>query len=80
MEEKTHRFDDVLEAVSYANGNNALEDNELSLEDLEKLINDINEGKTDQSFLYSVVELVRKREEERKARGTGDAVYAKVRK
>ncbi len=56
MEEK------LEEAVNYANGSNSLEDNRLTLDELEQLIEDIKSGKNDESFLYAVVKMIRKKE------------------
>ncbi len=49
MEEK------IQEAVEYANSSSKLEDLQLSNEELMKIINDIKEGKNDDSFLYAIV-------------------------
>lgn len=49
MEEK------IQEAVEYANSSLKLEDLQLSNEELMKIINDIKEGKNDDSFLYAIV-------------------------
>ncbi len=49
MEEK------IQEAVEYANSSSKLEDLQLSNEELMKIINDIKEGKSDDSFLYAIV-------------------------
>lgn len=49
MEEK------IQEAVEYANSSSKLEDLQLSNEELMKIINDIKEGKGDDSFLYAIV-------------------------
>jgi len=54
MEEK------IEEAVEYANSSNTLEDNDLSFEELDKIVEDIKNGTTDESFLFSVVRLVEK--------------------
>ena len=51
MEEK------LEEAVNYANGSNSLEDNRLTPDELEHLIEDIKNGKNDESFLYAVEKL-----------------------
>lgn len=56
MEEK------LEEAVNYANGSNSLEDNRLTPDELEQLIEDIKSGKNDESFLYAVVKMIRKKE------------------
>ncbi len=50
------------EAVNYANGSNSLEDNRLTPDELEQLIEDIKSGKNDESFLYAVVKMIRKKE------------------
>lgn len=51
---------EVHDAVKYANSSNELENNALSEMELKKILDDISSGKTDESFLSSVVELVRK--------------------
>ncbi len=56
MEEK------VNEAVNYASGSNSLEDNRLTPDELQQLIEDIRSGKNDESFLYSVVRMIREKE------------------
>lgn len=53
--------DKVLDAVQYANGSNNLEDLGLTQEELSKLVQDIKSGVTEESFLYSVVELLEKK-------------------
>ena len=45
----------IQEAVEYANSSSKLEDLQLSNEELMKIINDIKEGKSDDSFLYAIV-------------------------
>lgn len=45
----------IQEAVEYANSSSKLEDLHLSNEELMKIINDIKEGKSDDSFLYAIV-------------------------
>lgn len=57
MEEKLN------EAINYANGSNFLENNGLSIDETRKIFDDIMKRKTDQSFLYSLVEEIKKREE-----------------
>ena len=59
-EEKKEQLE---QAIEYADSTNALENNGLEDDELQKIIHDIETGKTDESFLYSVVKLVRKREE-----------------
>ena len=49
----------ILEAVEYANGSNKLENNNLSNNELEQIVENILAGKSDQSFLFSVVEAVK---------------------
>ncbi len=56
MEEKLN------EAVNYASGSNSLEDNRLTPDELQQLIDDIRSGKNDESFLYSIVKMIRKKE------------------
>lgn len=60
MEEKKEQLEQALE---YADSTNALENNGLEDDELQKIITDIQTGKSDESFLYSVVKLVRKRQE-----------------
>ena len=55
----------IEEAVEYANSSNVLEDNNLSIEELDKIIEDIKNGTTDESFLYSVVKLLEKHNQEK---------------
>ena len=52
MEEK------LEEAVNYANGSNSLEGKRLTPDELEHLIEDIKNGKNDESFLYAVVKMI----------------------
>ena len=49
MEEK------IAEAVDYASSSAKLEDLHLSSEELKKIIDDIQTGKNDDSFLYAIV-------------------------
>ena len=53
--------DKVKEAVQYADGSNKLEDNSLTTVELEQIARDIQSGRSDESFLYSVVKLVKKK-------------------
>lgn len=57
MEEK------INEAINYANGSNFLENNGLSIDETRKIFDDIMKRKTDQSFLYSLVEEIKRKEE-----------------
>ena len=57
MEEKLN------EAINYANGSNFLENNGLSIDETRKIFDDIMKRKTDQSFLYSLVEEIKRKEE-----------------
>lgn len=50
--------EEIKEAVEYANSSNLLEDHNLSLSELNKIVEDIKNGTTDESFLYSVVKLI----------------------
>lgn len=57
MEEK------INEAINYANASNSLENNGLSIVETRKIFNDIMKRKTDQSFLDSLIEEIKKKEE-----------------
>ena len=57
MEEKLN------EAINYANGSNFLENNGLSIDETRKIFDDIMKRKTDQSFLYSLVEEIKRKAE-----------------
>lgn len=50
---------EIESAVKYASSSNRLENNNLSDSELDAIINNIMTGKTDQSFLFSVVEAVK---------------------
>lgn len=52
----------LQEAVEYASGSNGLEDLYLSDGEIQKIISDIKEGRSDESFLYSIVKLARAKE------------------
>ena len=56
MEEK------LEEAVNYANSSNSLEGKRLTPDELENLIEDIKNGKNDESFLYAVFKMIKKME------------------
>lgn len=51
--------EEIENAVKYASSSNRLENNHLSDSELDAIINNIMAGKTDQSFLFSVVEAVK---------------------
>lgn len=51
---------EIEEALRYANSSNKLEENSLTESEVSKISNDIKEGKQDDSFISSVVELVSK--------------------
>lgn len=57
MEEKLN------EAINYANGSNSLENNKLSVVETNKIFNDIMNCITDQSFLGSLLEEIKRKEE-----------------
>lgn len=52
----------IREAVNYASNSSKLENMSLSQDEIMQIINDIKNGKSDKSFLYSLVEAVKKRE------------------
>ena len=51
---------EIEEALRYASSSNKLEENSLTELEVSKISNDIKEGKQDNSFISSVVELVSK--------------------
>lgn len=57
MEEK------INEAINYANASNSLENNGLSIAETRKIFDDIMKRKTYQSFLDSLVEEIKRKEE-----------------
>lgn len=57
MEEKLN------EAINYANGSNFLENNGLSIDETRKIFDDIMKRKSDQSFLGSLLEEIKRKEE-----------------
>lgn len=57
MEEKLN------EAINYASGSNSLENNKLSIVETNKIFNDIMNCITDQSFLGSLLEEIKRKEE-----------------
>ena len=57
MEEKLN------EAINYANGSNFLENNGLSIDETRKIFDDIMKRKTEQRYLYSLVEENKRKEE-----------------
>ena len=69
----------VEEAVEYASSSNKLEDNNLSVAELDKIVQDIMNGKSDKSFLYSVAEFVKKHEKY-KSEEKDDILNGKTRK
>lgn len=70
-----HELDKIEEAVEYATGSNGLEQMGLSREEIDKIIDDIKNNRTQESFLYEVVMAVRRKEELRKAQLAGDVSY-----
>ena len=73
--ESVHELDKIEEAVEYASSSNGLEQMGLSREELDKIIDDIKNNRTQESFLYEVVMAVRRKEELRKAQLTGDVTH-----
>lgn len=57
MEEKLN------EAINYANSSNSLENNKLSKDEIRKIIKYIMNCKSDQSFLGSLLEEIKRKEE-----------------
>ena len=51
--------DKVEEAVAYAANSNRLEDNELSIKEVEKIQEDIENEKSAESFVEEVIKLVK---------------------
>lgn len=51
---------EVNDALEYANSSNELENNALDVSELNKIKKDLESGRTDESFLFSVVRLVNK--------------------
>jgi len=51
---------EIEDALRYASSSNKLEENSLTESEVNKITNDIKEGKQDDSFISSVVELVSK--------------------
>lgn len=56
--------EEIENAVKYASSSNRLENNHLSDSELEAIIDNIMTGQTEQSFLFSVVEAVKRAEME----------------
>ena len=50
--------ENIYKAVEYANSSNKLENNNLSENELNQIVENILAGRSDQSFLFSVVEAV----------------------
>ena len=65
----------VDKAVEYANSSNELENHNLLTSELDQIVEDIMSGKSDESFLYSVVELVKKHQNQNE-----EEVNGKIRK
>ena len=74
-EDKGHSLDKITEAVGYATGSNGLEQMGLSKDEVDKIIDDIRNNRTQESFLYEVVMAVRRKEELRKAQLAGDVTH-----
>lgn len=70
--ESVHELDKIEEAVEYATGSNGLEQMGLTREEVDKIIDDIKNNRTHESFLYEVVMAVRRKEALRKAQLAGD--------
>lgn len=68
-------LDKISAAVDYATGSNGLEQMGLTKEEVDKIIDDIKNNRTKESFLYEVVMAVKRKEELRKAQLTGDVTY-----
>ena len=59
MEEEIVK-EEIERAVKYASSSNKLENNQLSDNEANQIIEDILMGKTDKSFLFSVAEMTQK--------------------
>ena len=57
----------VKQALDYATGSNGLENHILTIEELKKIQEDVQNGKGDRSFLMAVLEYVRKKKAEQQA-------------
>ena len=58
MEEMPHGK--IETAVTYASSSNGLENNDLTEQEVATIIKGLEESKSDESFLFSVVKLVKK--------------------
>ncbi len=53
------RQDKIEDAVLYASSSNGLENNVLSIQEMEQVIDGIQQGESDENFVHSVVKLVK---------------------
>ena len=63
----------VKQALDYATGSNGLENHILTIEELKKIQEDVQAGKGDKSFLFAVLEYVRRKRQEQQVM-VGDRV------
>lgn len=64
----------VKQALDYATGSNGLENHILTIEELKKIQEDVQAGKGDKSFLFAVLEYVRRKRQEQQALvGSGES-------
>lgn len=64
----------VKQALDYATGSNGLENHILTIEELKQIQEDVQNGKGDRSFLYAVLEYVRRKKAEQQALvGSGES-------
>lgn len=63
----------VKQALDYATGSNGLENHILTFEELKQIQRDVQNGKGDKSFLFAVLEYVKKKKAEQQSL-TGEGV------
>ena len=64
----------VKQALDYATGSNGLENHILTIEELKQIQEDVQAGKGDKSFLFAVLEYVRRKRQEQQALvGSGES-------
>ena len=67
----------VKQALDYATGSNGLENHILTIEELKQIQEDVQNGKGDKSFLFAVLEYVRRKRHEQLVNSGDGVTYGK---
>ena len=78
MSEKPKTSEELVkQALDYATGSNGLENHILTIDELKQIQEDVQNGKGDKSFLFAVLEYVRRKKQEQQAHAADGVVHGR---